>query len=127
MEKQNKPISTAIEELKNNLFSTARVCEWGRLMGYKNPKRFARKFLRYHEITPQKMLEHHRLKSVIHHLRTKSDLSNFEIARLHSMLDEKALNNFTNYHLGLSPTELKEISENEIQEKMEILGSKIQK
>lgn len=124
MEDQNKPISTAIDELKNNLFTTARVCEWGRLMGYDDPKIFARKFLNYHEFPPQKVLAYLRLKSIIRHLRDKNDLTNFEIARAHSMPDEKSLNNFTNYHLCCSPTQLKEMTEKRINEKMEIFGSK---
>lgn len=117
-------ITRAVDLLKANLMEVARVTEWANLMGYKNPKKFSRRFLRHYTIRPQPVLEYTRLKSIIKELR-ENRRSNFEIARTHGIPDEKGLNKFTNYHLNSSPTELKELSEQQIQDKLEKLGSKV--
>ncbi|MDZ7695065.1 MAG: helix-turn-helix domain-containing protein [Balneolaceae bacterium] len=118
-------ISRAVDVLKSNLIHVARVTEWASVMGYNNPKKFSRKFLRYHAVRPQKMLEYIRLKSIIQDLRDGNGISNFEIARTHGIPDEKALNKFINYHLGCPPTDVKEMSEEKIKDKLEKLGSKV--
>jgi methylphosphotriester-DNA--protein-cysteine methyltransferase len=117
-------ISRAVEMLEDNLMKVARVIEWADLMGYKSPKRFSRKFLRHHEVRPQRVLEFVRLKSITCDLRN-NNASNFEIARAHDIPDEKALNKFTNYHLGCSPTDLKMMSEYQLEKTLERLDSKI--
>lgn len=122
--KTSNNISSSIDRLKANLSNVARVEEWARLMGYKNPKKFSRKFLRHHLVRPQKILEFIRLKSIIHQLR-RGKSSNFEIARRHGIPDEKALNKFTNYHLGYSPTDLKTMPKKQLKKELEIFGSKV--
>jgi hypothetical protein len=42
----------------------------------------------------------------------------------HGIPDEIALNKFVNYHMGCSPTCVKEMSNKEISEKLENFGSK---
>ncbi len=117
-------ISRAVDLLEVNLKQVARVTEWAELMGYKNPKYFSRTFLRHHEMKPQKVLELIRLKSIIIQLR-KNNTSNFRIAKRHGIPDEIALNKFTNYHMGCSPTALKKMPEKQLQKKMEKFGSYI--
>ncbi|MFH5833429.1 hypothetical protein ACG2F4_15895 [Halalkalibaculum sp. DA3122] len=111
-------IGRAVDLLEANLMQVARVTEWAQLMGYKNPKKFSRRFLRHYTVRPQPVLEYMRLKSIIKALR-KDGRSNFEIARAHGIPDEKGLNKFTNYHLDCSPTHLKKIPEKKIQEKLD--------
>lgn len=117
-------ISRAVDLLEVNLKQVARVTEWAELMGYKNPKYFSRTFLRHHEMRPQKVLELIRLKSIIIQLR-KNNTSNFRIAKRHGIPDEIALNKFTNYHMGCSPTALKKMPEKQLQKEMEKFGSYI--
>lgn len=124
MEKEVVCISRAVDILADNLKKVARVTEWAELMGYKNAKYFSRKFCRHHDMRPQKVLELIRLKSIITQLR-KNNTSNFRIAKQHGIPDEIALNKFTNYHLGCSPTALKKMPENELQKMLERLGSKV--
>ncbi|NGP75762.1 AraC family transcriptional regulator [Balneolaceae bacterium YR4-1] len=121
----NQTIHNAVDELKSNLTDVARVFEWADLMGYEDPKRFSEKFLRHYGVRPQKIMELIRLESIIRYLRSNENLSNYKIARMHSLPCEKTLNNFTNYHTGYSPTALKEKSKEEIGHLMEGLWSKI--
>lgn len=122
---RNNSMENALPELKSNLTEIARVFEWARLMGYEDPKKFSEKFLRHYGIRPQKIMELVRLESIIRYLQSEQDFSNLKIARLHSLPCEKTLNNFTNYHAGYSPTDLRNKSEQEIQELLENIWSKI--
>lgn len=117
-------ISHAVAVLETNLSEIARVVEWAELMGYDCPKKFARKFLRYYQIRPQKMLEYIRLKSVLKQLR-EGRYTNFEIARNHGIPDEIALNKFVNYHIGCSPRKLKMMSSLHLSKKMNGLEEKM--
>jgi len=116
---ENKTITLAVTELKDNLPEVARVNEWAELMGYDNPRTFSDTFLRHFGVRPQKIMELVRLESIIRHLRSRHTTRNLLIARRHSIPDEKTLNNFTNYHLGYSPTAIKNMAESEIREIME--------
>jgi transcriptional regulator GlxA family with amidase domain len=122
--RDTQQISASIKKLEANLSQTARVEEWAELMGYKCPKKFARKFLRYYSVRPIKMLEFIRLRSIACQLR-QGLYSNFEIARNHGIPDEIALNKFVNYHLGCSPSMVKRLSENQLEEKLKKFGSSI--
>lgn len=113
-------IDHSVTLLRANLSNTARVSEWANLMGYSCPKRFARKFLHYYSVRPQKVLEYVRLKSIARQLHD-GDCKNFEIARNHGIADEIALNKFVNYHIGCSPRALKRMSERAIRRKLEKL------
>lgn len=124
MNRETREISESISMLRQNLTKIARVEEWAYLMGYPNPKRFSRKFLRYYSVRPVQILKYIRLKSISLQLRKKNK-SNFEIARRHSIPDEKALNKFTNYHIGFSPSELRLMPEALLEQELEKLGSKI--
>ena len=117
-------ISHSINVLRSNLTNVARVSEWAALMGYRCPKKFARKFLRHFLCRPQTYLVYVRIKSISHELRSDKK-SNFEIARKHGIPDEIALNKFINYHLNCSPSEVKSMPEDKLQEKVEIFGSKV--
>jgi methylphosphotriester-DNA--protein-cysteine methyltransferase len=124
MNVQSTHISESIDVLNDHLIQVAQVGEWADLMGYQNPKKFSRKFLRYYEVRPCKMLVMVRLKSIYQHLK-KAEYSNFQIARHHSLPDEKALNKFVNYHLGCCPRQLKRMPENQFKEELEKFGSEI--
>lgn len=126
MKKQVKPISFAIKKLRDNLSDIARVSEWAELMGYDNPKDFGEDFLQHHEVRPHKAMDSIRLKSIIKYLRA-GEYTHHKIARAHSLPNEKALNNYTNYHLGYSPSELKYMKENELESLLDKLDSKIQR
>lgn len=117
-------ISESIETLNANLRQIAQVGEWADLMGYQNPKKFSRRFLRHYAIRPCRMLIAIRLKSIYRQLQA-DNYSNFEIARRHSLPDEKALNKFVNYHLGCCPSQLEAMTEDRFKEKMEKFGSEI--
>ena len=117
-------ISESIDLLHQNLNEIAQVGEWANLMGYRNTKKFSRCFLRYYEVRPCKILISIRLKSIYSELRTGAH-SNFEIARRHSLPDEKALNKFVKYHLTCCPKELKKVPEKEFYREVEKFGSKI--
>lgn len=114
-------IDQSVSLLRANLSKTARVSEWAELMGYTCPKRFARMFLRHYETRPQKILESVRIKSITNQLRN-GNWSNFEIARAHGISDEIALNKFINYHLGCSPTRIKELTDVEIFKKLKSMN-----
>lgn len=122
---QKLQIQHAVNELKSNLTEVARVFEWADLMGYEDPKRFSEKFLRHYGIRPQKIMELIRLGSIIRGLRSSNNYSNIKIAHQHSLPCEKTLNNFTNYHAGYSPTDLKTMSEEEIDRLMENLWNEV--
>jgi transcriptional regulator GlxA family with amidase domain len=117
-------ISMSVEVLKRNIEKTARVAEWAQLMGYDCPRKFARKFLRYYAIRPQTYLKYVRLKQISRELRS-SKKSNFEVARKYGISDEIALNKFINYHLNCSPTEVKCMPQNQLEEIVEKFGSKV--
>lgn len=117
---EKKNIADSIQMLSANLSDTARVSEWAELMGYECPKKFARKFLHYFLVRPQKILEYVRLKSIANELRN-SKRKNFEIARNHGIADEIALNKFVNYHIGCSPRALKKMSDRKVNRKLENL------
>jgi len=125
MSTSHEPLSNALKKLKNNLSDVARVAEWADLMEFDNPKYFSEKFMQHYDIRPQKVMDYIRLKSIIRYLRT-TEYSNHKIARLHSMPGEKALNNYTNYHLNHSPTDLKYMPEERLHSLLEKFGSKIQ-
>ncbi|TVQ06142.1 MAG: hypothetical protein EA359_01580 [Balneolaceae bacterium] len=124
MSREQVDISHSIDILKSNLSEIARVSEWAGLMGYRCPKKFARKFLRHFSCRPQTYLVYVRIKSISHELRSEKK-SNFEIARKYGIPDEIALNKFINYHLNCSPTDLKYMPEKKLEEKVEIFGSKV--
>jgi len=124
MNTNDQELSNAIEELEANLSDTSRVEDWAELMGFKCPKKFARRFLRIYSVRPIRMLEYIRLKSITRQLR-KSSLSNFEIARQHGIPDEIALNKFINYHIGCSPTKIKRMSDEQLRERFEKYRIKI--
>jgi methylphosphotriester-DNA--protein-cysteine methyltransferase len=92
-------------------------------MGYNCPKKFARKFLRHYYERPQSYLTYIRLKSIVDNLR-RGRRSNFQIAIEHGIPDEIALNKFVNYHMGCSPTCVKNMSDKEVGAKLENFGSK---
>ena len=121
-----KALSIAIQKLKNNLSEIGRVSEWAELMGYDDPKTFGEKFLQHYNVRPHKAMVYIRLESVVQYLRASDDYTNHRIAQTHSFPNEKALNNFTNYHTGYSPTELKSMSEEKLNSLIEKLGGKIQ-
>lgn len=116
--REKKKITDAIEVLTINLSNTARVSEWAELMGYNCPKKFARKFLLYYSVRPQKILEYVRLKSIARQLRD-GECKNFEIARNHGIADEIALNKFVNYHIGCSPRDVKKMPDRKLKKKLE--------
>lgn len=118
-----RDISESVEVLQSNLNQAARVSEWAHLMGFNCPKKFARKFLRHYYERPQSYLTYIRLKSIVEALR-EGKRSNFQVAVDHGIPDEIALNKFVNYHMGCSPTCVKEMSSKEISEKLENFGSK---
>lgn len=124
MNTESLDISESIETLNVNLRQVAQVGEWADLMGYQNPKKFSRRFLRHYAVRPCRMLIAVRLKSIFKDLQT-GNYSNFEIARRHSLPDEKALNKFVNYHLDCCPSELESMTESLFKEKMEKFGSKV--
>jgi methylphosphotriester-DNA--protein-cysteine methyltransferase len=119
-----RDISESVEVLRSNLNQAARVSEWAELMGYNCPKKFARQFLRHYYERPQSYLTYIRLKSIVEDLR-KGHQSNFRIAIEHGIPDEIALNKFVNYHMGCSPTCVKNMSDNEMRVKLENFGSKV--
>lgn len=114
MESGKKPIKYAIDELEANLATTARIYEWAELMGYENPKLFARHFIRQFHRRPSEVLTEVRLGSLIEQLRM-NDSSCLEVALEHSLPDEKALYNYFKRHLDCSPTEVQAMTEQELQ------------
>ncbi|MDI6402712.1 hypothetical protein QLX67_11960 [Balneolaceae bacterium ANBcel3] len=126
MKHHQTEIHQAIDVLQANLSHVARVVEWSNIMGFDHPQKFAYKFLRHYQVRPLKVLDYMRLKSIIHQLRSDRRYSNLEIALAHSLPDEKALNNFTNYHLGVPPRRLKSMSEAELKRSFQKFGNKIQ-
>lgn len=110
---KRKPIEDAVEELKNNLETVARVSEWAGLMGYKNPKLFSRHFLRQHKCRPSEVLKEVRLKSIIKELRENGE-GCLQTAWNHSLPDEKALYNYVKHHIDCSPTNIKFMSKKKL-------------
>jgi AraC-like DNA-binding protein len=122
---QKIDISESIDQLTVNLSEIARVDEWAKHMGYETPQLFGYKFLRYFKIRPCKILIGVRLKSISIYLRSEEKISNFEIALAHSLPDEKALNNFTKYHIDCPPTVIKSLTDKELGQKFIKFGIKI--
>lgn len=118
---REKPIKHAVKVLKENLDTIARVSEWAELMGYNRTKLFSRHFLKQFSTRPEKIIITVRLRSIIQELQN-SQKGCYEIARLHSLPDEKALNNFTKRHLGYSPSHIKNMDINDLQELLENTG-----
>lgn len=122
---EKSTLENALPQLKSNLTDVARVFEWARLMGFEDPKEFSEKFLRHYGVRPQKIMELVRLESIVRYLRSEEEHSNLKVARLHSLPCEKTLNNFTNYHTGYSPTDIKNMSANEVEELLENMWSNL--
>ena len=118
---QIQHISQSVEVLHNSLSEIGRVVEWAERMGYNNPRRFSRRFLHYYEERPCKTLAVVRLVSIFKKLQNGNH-SNFRIARLHSLPDEKALNKFVNYHLNCCPSELGTMHEKDFYSRLNKLG-----
>lgn len=121
-----KPISEAVEQLKDHQPDIVRVYEWAELMGYETPKKFARAFLRHYGKRPKKVMNRLRLSRIIRDLRTSPDSSHFRIARAHGLPDDNALNKFLNYHLDCSPSAVKSMSEERCKVLLEKIGSNFQ-
>lgn len=121
MNAQSTHISQSIDVLNNHLIQIAQVEEWADLMGFPSVKKISRRFLRHFEVRPCKILVAVRLKSIYRHLQA-GKYSNFQIARGHSLPDEKALNKFVNYHLGCCPHQLKCLPKNQFEAKLEKFG-----
>lgn len=117
-------ISKSIEVLNENLNTIVSVRDWAKIMHFRCPKEFARKFQRYYEVRPYAYLKYYRLKKISEELRESSH-SNFEIARKYGVSDEIALNKYINYHMDCSPTEIKIMKEIRLKKKFEKLGSKV--
>lgn len=111
---KRKSIEDAIEELRTNLGTVARVSEWAVLMGYKNPKLFSRHFLRHFRRRPSEVLKKVRIKSIIIELRRNGE-DCLQTAWKHSIPDEKALYNYVKRHMDCSPTEVKGMDEKELE------------
>lgn len=109
-----KPIADAIKELKAHLDTLARVYEWGEHMEYENVRTFRRHFIRHFHRTPSDVLTEVRVRSLVRTLRANNQ-DVLEAAFDHSLFSWHDLNNFTNRHLGCSPTRIKEMSDKEIQ------------
>lgn len=62
--KNNNSFADSIEILQKNLDKIANVREWGKEMGYEDPKVFSRHFLRHFRERPQKVLNRLRLLSI---------------------------------------------------------------
>jgi len=122
---KKQPMQHALPELRRNLMDVARVFEWADLMGYRDPKKFSERFLRHYGVRPQKIMELVRLESIVRQLRNEEQLPNLVIARRHSLPCEKTLNNFTNYHTGHSPTQLKTMEDGEVRLLFDRLWSRI--
>lgn len=101
-------LEDAIGMLKDNLDEVGRVSEWAKLMGYKDPKKFSLHFTRHFHCRPSQILNEVRLLSIIEDLQ-QSENSCMKIAWDHSLPDEKALYSFINYHLGKSPTKIRNL------------------
>ncbi len=127
MREKKKSISIAVNQLSENLSDVGRVSEWAELIGYEDPKEFSEDFIRHYDVRPHKMMDLVRIKSIIKHLRDGEKISNHRIARAHSLPDEKALNNYLNYHLGYAPREIKSMPTNELQSLLDDHERKIQK
>lgn len=125
MRKERRQIQEALLILENNLDKIARINEWAHEMGYENSKVFSRYFLRHFKERPSKIMKRVRLKSIIKYL-SEEDYKCFEIAILHSMPDAKALNNYLKRHTRFSPSQIRELSQKEIGNVMEKLGSKLE-
>ncbi len=125
MSRQSYQIAQAIEKLELNLSHVARVSEWSVLMGYDHPQKFANQFLRHFAVRPLKVLDCIRLRSIVRQLRSAQKYTNLEIAHAHSLPDEKALNNFTKYHLGFSPSRIRTLPESILEERFKKFGNKI--
>jgi len=120
---ERKIIEDAVKEIRANLDTIAKVYEWAELMGYNDSKIFSRHFLRHFHKRPSEVLTRVRLKSIIKMLR-KSNKSCLEIAWKHSMTDEKVLNNYTNRHLGISPSMVKELPAKKLENRLDKMRSK---
>ncbi|MGK7370370.1 MAG: helix-turn-helix domain-containing protein [Candidatus Halalkalibacterium sp. M3_1C_030] len=89
-------------------------------MEYTSPKLFSRHFLQYYKIRPSQVLNKVRLNSIIHKLKNSS-MTHDEIAWDHCLTDSKGLNKFMNYHIGFSPSQIKELPEKELKTVMDNL------
>jgi len=121
---QKRPIKNALLVLEKNIENIARVNEWALFMGYENPKLFSRHFIKYYRETPIKVMNNFRIIKVIEELRS-NQITFRRIAWKFNMPDEKALNNFINYHTGQSPSNIIALDDQEVHDLLEKLRSKI--
>ncbi len=110
---KRKPIEDAVDELKSNLETVARVSEWAALMEYRKPRTFSSDFRRHYRCNPSDVLKEVRLASIIGMLRTNNKFC-WEVALVHSLPDEKALYNYVKRHMNCSPTKIKNMSKKEL-------------
>lgn len=88
------PIEEAVEFLKPRLKEIDRVGEWARAMGYKDEKRFSRRFRNHFEKRPKKTMDEIKAWKAIELLSADIGMSCFEEAREIGKKDEHALFHF---------------------------------
>jgi AraC-like DNA-binding protein len=112
------PIEEAVDVLKTNLDTIASVTEWAVRMGYGNSKTFRRHFKREFRSNPGCILMGIRLTAIVLDIH-KNHSTCDEIAWKYCLPDGKGLSNLLKYHLRCTPTDIREMSDGELEVKME--------
>jgi AraC-like DNA-binding protein len=94
------------------------LTEWAVHMGYGNSKTFRRHFKREFRSNPGRILTDIRLTAIVLDIH-KNQLTCDEIAWKYCLPDGKGLSNLVKYHLGCTPTGIRELSVKEINMKLQ--------
>jgi methylphosphotriester-DNA--protein-cysteine methyltransferase len=92
--------------------------EWTNRMDYNNPKTFRRHFKPEFRINPGRIVIATRLSYIVHDIK-KNNSTCDEIAWKYCLPDGKGLSNLLKYHLRCTPTDIREMSDGELEVKME--------
>ncbi|MCH8569664.1 MAG: helix-turn-helix domain-containing protein [Balneolales bacterium] len=98
-------LAKADSVLRENIAQIGTVAEWAEVVGYADPKSFARKYRNKFDRRAKEAIIKTKLDVAISLLKNKPDLSCYEIARKIGKEDEKALNYFFYTHLRRPPRE----------------------
>jgi AraC-like DNA-binding protein len=112
------PIEEAVDVLKTNLDTIASVTEWAIRMGYGNSKTFRRHFKREFRSNPGRILTDIRLTAIVIDIH-KNHSTCDEIAWKYCLPDGKGVSNLIKYHLGCTPSDIRELPPNQIDMKLQ--------
>lgn len=117
-------VGRAMDILENNFRTIVTVTDWSRKLEYKDPLRFTNDFRKALGVRPQPILLKYRALKIAERLKLNKQ-TKYSIARNFNLRDEKGLYQFIKLQTGYSPNEICELPEQDYENLVKKLESKI--